>query len=258
MTRIAKCDIETTFIPEDGNILAIKKIFCIGVQINNERVQRFTYLWTPYSDGNLIKALQLINSADRVVFHNGVKFDIPVIRNLLGQITVPVHDTLILAKLMFTEEELYRMDIGIENMPPKLYGSYSLKAFGFRLGVLKEEFEDFTAFSEEMVDYMEQDVLVTTALYDTLVAMPNFPSESVIELENQVAYITFQQENNGFYFDIEKARELYTKYRFEFSGIRRKLQRQFKPLFLPDGPVKTTNKLVRRKRYIKLDNYKGW
>lgn len=256
--RIAKCDIESTFIPEDGNILAIEKIFCIGVQINDEPVQRFTYVWTPYSQGNLKAALALINSADLCVFHNGIKFDIPVITNMLGQITVPCHDTLILAKLMFTEEELRQMDIGIETMPKKLHGKFSLKAFGFRLGLLKEEFEDFSKFSEEMVDYMEQDVLVTSALYDTLVAMDNFPSQEVIDLENTVAYITFQQENNGFFFDIKTAREYYTKLRFEKNSLERKLAKQFRPMFLPEGQPKSNNKIIRRKLYLPTGKDMKW
>lgn len=256
--RLAKCDIETPFIGEDGNILAISKIFCIGVQIDNEPVKRFTYIWTPYSDGNLQAALDLINSADRVVFHNGVKFDIPVISNLLGAITVPTHDTLILAKLMFTSEELWRMDIGIPTMPKKLYGSYSLKAFGYRLGIYKEEFDDFAEFSEEMVDYMEQDVIVTTALYNTLLGMDNFPSDEVIKLENDVACITFQQERNGFYFDIETARALYTKYKFQQSSIERRLQKQFRPMFLPDGKPKSNNSVIRRKLYIPSGKEMKW
>lgn len=255
---LVKYDIETPFIGEDGNILAIPKIFCIGVQYDDQPVKRFTNTWTPYSDGNLQSALSMINAGTLGVGHNVIKFDNPVITNLLGQITIPIHDTLILAKLMFTEEELYRMDLGIPAMPKSLYGSHSLKAFGLRLGILKGLFEDFTTFSKEMVDYMEQDVLVTTALYGTLRAMPNFPSEEVIKLENDVACITFQQERNGFYFDIEKAREYYTKLKFEKGTIERKLQKQFRPIFLPDGPIKENNSIVRRKLYIPSKKELKW
>lgn len=253
------CDIETTLIPDDGNILKIDRIFCIGIAINDNPVQVFTEPYLPHlSDGGLKAALFIINSSDLAIFHNGIKFDLPVLRNLLGQVTTPIHDTLLLAKLVVTQDQLIAMDAGIANMPKDLWGSYSLKAFGYRMGNNKGEFEDFSALTPEMLEYLRQDVIVTRDLYQILIEMENFPPDNVIELENQVAEITFQQERNGFYFDIDTAKELNTKFLFEKYSIDRNLKKQFKPQFVVDGPVKSTNKLIRRKVYIPSKEELKW
>ena len=55
------------------------------------------------------------------------------------------------------------------NMPTKLYGSHSLKAYGYRLGVYKGDFgetSDWKEWSQEMQDYCVQDVKVTEKLCD--------------------------------------------------------------------------------------------
>ena len=52
-------------------------------------------------------------------------------------------------------------------MPTKLYGSHSLKAYGYRLGLHKGDFgedTDWKEWSQEMQDYCVQDVKVTEKL----------------------------------------------------------------------------------------------
>ena len=251
--NIATVDIETTRI--ETSILDIRKIFCIGVKVNDQPTKLYTYIYHPMAEGNLNAALLLINSCDLVVLHNGIGFDLPVLSNLLGDITIPVHDTLILSKLMYTKDQLLAIDMTIPDFPKTLYGRYSLKAFGIRMGIHKGDFEDFTSLTTEMLEYLDQDCVVTYALYQMLLANPAFPKPNVIELENQVAAIIFQQEINGFHFDLESARELNMKLLFEKQTIERSLQRTFKPLFLPDGPVKQTSKLIRRRQYIPNPSY---
>lgn len=257
--NIAYCDLETPFIPKNGNILDINRIFCIGIAINDGPVQVFTDPYLPHlADGSLKMALSILNLSDLAVFHNGLKFDVPILRNLLGKLTVPVHDTLLLAKLTVTQDQLFAMDAGIKDLPKTLYGSYSLGAFGYRLGNNKGDFKDFTKLSLEMVEYLKQDVIVTRELYNVLTEMENFPPPIVIQLENDVAEITFQQERNGFHFNIEMAKELNTKLLFERYSLDRKLQKQFRPMLLPDGPLQTTNKLLRRKLYIPSKQELKW
>lgn len=251
MTAIV--DIETPYIPDDGDVYSIDKIFCIGVKVDEEPTKLFTYLYHPLSSGNLKAALKLINSCSTAVFHNGIRFDIPVITSLLGPITAQVHDTLLLTKMMYTSDQLFAMDPGISTMPKSLYGSYSLAAFGHRLGLYKGEFEDFSKLSTQMLEYLAQDVAVTHKLYTHLIKQHNFPSSTTIDLENKVATHIFQQERNGFYFDIDKARALNTKLLFERGSIERKLQQTFKPMFLPDGTVKEAS--YTRKLYIPDKTY---
>ena len=53
-------------------------------------------------------------------------------------------------------------------MPLQLYGRHSLEAYGHRLKCYKGSFgktTDWSEWSQEMEDYMEQDVVVTTKLW---------------------------------------------------------------------------------------------
>ena len=202
-SRIATWDIETELIPEEG-ILALKKIFCINVKVNDEPVKRFTKFYHKSASGNLKGALKLINSCDYNVGHNILGFDIPVIENLVGEVTSYPLDTLIISKLMFSKDNLLSMDKGVDGMPPSEYGNFSLKAFGHRFGDYKIQFDQFNKLTDEMLEYCDQDVNLTYRLFSFLKSRPNFPESSIIELEQRVKSILVEQQAYGFYFDIEK------------------------------------------------------
>lgn len=257
-SQIATWDIETEFIPDTG-LKCIKRIFCINVKVNDQPIKRFTKLYHPTSSGNLKGALKLINSCDFNVGHNILGFDIPVVENLVGEITSYPLDTLIISKLMFSKDSLLSMDKGIELMPTSEYGNFSLKAFGYRFGDYKIQFDQFNKLTDEMLTYCDQDVLLTQRLFNFLVSRPNFPSADIIELEQRVKAILVEQQDYGFYFDVENANKLATELKFKKLSLEMNLQRIFKPMFLPDGPVKTTNKLIKRRQYIpSTTQLKGW
>lgn len=255
-SRIATFDIETELIPEIG-LKGIKKIYCINVKINDEPVKRFTYLYHPTSSGNLQSAVNLINSCDFCVGHNILGFDIPVIENLVGEITAYPLDTLLIAKLMFSKDRMLSIDYGIKDFPKALIGSFSLKAFGYRLGDYKIQFEEFDKMTDSMLEYCDQDVNLTYRLFKSLQTQ-GLPESQCIELEHQVKCIIQDQEDYGFYFDLEKAQTLSNNLKFKKLSLSMKLKKVFKPMFLPDGPVKQTNKLIKRKQYIPNPNFKGW
>lgn len=136
-----------------------------------------------------------LDSADIIVAHNGIFFDFPVLKRVWG-ITVKksqVIDTLVLSRLY----------------NPSLEDGHSLESWGKRLGFLKTEFNDFSKFSQEMLDYCIQDTLVTKQLYLHLEReMKDDFSEKSKELEHQVAIIIAEQERNGFRLDEKGAMEL--------------------------------------------------
>lgn len=253
--RTAIIDIETPFIPDNGTAMDVDRIFCIGVKVDSEPIKLFTHLYHPMASGNLRTALNLINSCELAVFHNGIRFDVPIIERLIGPIVPRIHDTLLISKLMYTRDQLLAMDPGVPSLPSSYYGSYALKAFGHRLGCHKGDFEDFSKLTTEMLVYLEQDVLLTHRLYTHLLKQHNFPLPHVIDLENEFARICFEQELFGFYFDIDSARTLYTKLMFEKGTIERRLQRTFKPMFLPDGPPKQTKSTIKRRLYLPDPSY---
>ena len=251
--KICTVDIETELIPEMG-VYDITKIYCIGVKINNEPTKLFTYIYHPLSSGNLQAALALINTCDYIVGHNVAKFDIPVLSQL-GTITPKVIDTYLCSSMMYTFNQLYSIDIGIESMPKDLYGSYSLKAFGYRLGDNKIEYEDFSSLSSDMMTYCAQDVDLTYKLYLHLSQQENYPSEILQYLETETAKAISLQEYVGFYVDEPKARELSTSLRFKAMNLKHQLLKVFKPKFLPDGPLVTPAKPRREKVYRPNPDY---
>lgn len=252
--NVCTVDIETPLIPPEGS-LYIDKIYCIGVKSNNEPTKVFTYIYHKDSAGPLKAALAYINSHDICIGHNFAKFDKPVIENLVGAITIPIVDTLIDAKLMFTKDQLFDIDRSM-CVTKDLWGSYSLKAFGYRLGgEQKIEFEDFSLLTTDMITYCARDVDVTYDLYQFLISQENYPPDNVRQLEYAVAAIINEQENLGFHFDIEQARVLSTNMKFKKMNIEHQLQKVFKPKYLPDGnPIVPAN-ARKNKDYVEDPDY---
>jgi hypothetical protein len=247
--KICFVDIETPLIPPEG-LAWIPKIFCIGVKSGDEPVKKYTYLWHELSAGSLLGALKEINRHDYAVFHNGIGFDVPVINRLLGKVTAKIVDTLLLAKMIWTKDQLFDIDNTIEDMPGNIKGGYSLKAFGYRFGDNKIEYEQFERLTTEMIIYMEQDVNLTAKLFWFIVSQANYPNQRTIDLEYRVAEICQTQIQYGFYYNVEKARQLATELRFEKMNLEHSLQKIFKPKFLPDGPIKVPAKRLKRKHYV--------
>tara|TARA_Y100001963_G_scaffold144722_1_gene217237 strand:- start:481 stop:1083 length:603 start_codon:yes stop_codon:yes gene_type:complete len=127
---------------------------------------------------SITTAVQWIQAANTVVGHNIINFDLPLIKRLYPFFEYPpiIVDTLLLSRLY--HPDLYDIDEKFSarkkhkflKLPDKkYYGSHSLKAWGYRLGILKGDFAettDWKEWSQEMEDYCVQDVAVTTKLCD--------------------------------------------------------------------------------------------
>lgn len=157
-----------------------------------------------------------LNDADKIIAHNGIFFDFPVLKRVWG-ITIKktqVVDTLVLSRLY----------------NPSLEDGHSLESWGKRLGYPKTEFNDFSKFSQEMLDYCIQDTLVTKQLYLHLEReMKDDFSEKSKELEHQVAIIIAEQERNGFKLDERAATELLCELKTKLEAHTTSLQSIFPP-----------------------------
>ena len=168
-------------------------------------------------------------SVDVFVMHNGVSFDAPVVNRLTGS-NIPlskIRDTLILSQLY----------------DPSLEGGHSLEAWGQRLGYPKIEFNDFTHFSEEMLKYCKQDVVVTVKLYEHLLPQMKKYSGKSIELEHQVRAIVDKQEENGFTLNIQEASCLVARLSEEATVIEEEMQGIFPPIVTERYSEKTGKRL---------------
>ena len=152
-----------------------------------------------------------------IVFHNGIRFDIPCLKKLVGDRFSfdprdCVLDTLVLARLIYAN--IKDTDIGLMKsgrLPKALYGSHSLKAYGYRMGELKgtygEQEDAWDKFTPEMYEYNKQDVVVTLKLFNKLMSK-GYPLKA-IQLEHDIAWVMAKQERNGFVFDKDAAVKLY-------------------------------------------------
>ena len=198
--------------------------------------------------------IELLENAETVIGHNILSFDIPALRKLFPGRYTPrkdqaVLDTLICTRLIYPD--IKNTDFAMSRtphasaLPFRLYGSHSLEAWGFRLGVYKDTFGKTTNWQEwsrEMQEYCEQDVRVTERLYRMVVAKDY--SERAVRLEHEFRSIIDRQEAFGFCFDRERAVELYGALQEKRVRIKEELQAIFPPvdkgcLFVPKRDNKT-------------------
>ena len=122
----------------------------------------------PMATGHYIHtALQWLETADVLIGHNIVGFDIPIIRKFYPWFNPSgvIVDTLLLSRLY--HPNLLDIDKKSNKIPSKLFGRHSLEAYGHRLGEYKGDFgqgTDWKEWSQEMEDYCIQDVIVTKKL----------------------------------------------------------------------------------------------
>lgn len=211
-------DIET-----DGLLDTTKRFWCGWLY------DSYTDLYTGYTDlDEFFDALNKYGTSGyNIVGHNICKFDIPALKELKGErfefdVRDVCIDTLVLARLIYSN--IKDTDVGLMRsgkLPKALYGSHSLKAYGYRMGELKgtygEQEDAWDKFTPEMYEYNKQDVVVTLKLFHKLMAK-GYPLKA-IQLEHDIAWVMAKQERNGFVFDKDQAVKLYS----ELSGKRQVL-----------------------------------
>ena len=175
----------------------------------------------------------LLDIADRVIGHNIMGFDAPVL-NKVWKTKIgwnKLRDTLIMSRLL----------------NPALEDGHSLAAWGKRLGNKKVEYsriwhwlkgETYDKKSTKPYDepmdnlnkfYCKQDVAVTVELFAKLDAKLADWGESV-ELEHEVAFILTKQEKHGFKFNKKQAQYLLATLNGELADIEGTLQDTFPPI----------------------------
>ena len=214
-------DIET-----DGLLDSVTKVHCLVMKI--EVTNHMSYVEVATTKSEIKTALKKLQKS-HVIGHNVLGFDLEVLNRLYG-LEVPVDqvtDTLILSRLIYPD--IRQEDAAIKRLEPRLWGSHSLKAWGYRLEHYKGEFgneeEDFQELSQEMIDYCINDVELTNILWKNLRA--KLPPEKSVRLEHNIANICYQQEKNGFAFNEEQAIKLYSR----LSKRRDELSEQLKEVF---------------------------
>ena len=222
----------------DGLLESVTKIHCIVAKdIDTQEVFDF-------NPNELEAGLTLLADASHLVGHNSIKFDNAVVKKLYPQWSTKAtqEDTMIMSRLIYPDiktgdfKRHQASQLRLQNWkdagslgdapedtyPAKLIGSHSLKAWGYRLGNFKGDYNGgWVEWSPEMHEYMVQDAEVTYDLYQHLLSKE--PSPQSMILEHRTAWLCAQIERNGFPFDVQAAGSLYGRLSTERETIRREL-----------------------------------
>ena len=152
----------------NGLLHDVSEIHCIAIY-DNTKEATFVFTNQGGSCGPITEALHWLSSADVLVGHNVINYDLPVLRKIYSwfDTDASIVDTLILSRLYHPNMREIDKKRNIARMPLQLYGRHSLERYGYRLQEYKGEFgktTDWQEWSQEMQDYCVQDVKVTTKL----------------------------------------------------------------------------------------------
>jgi DNA polymerase I-like protein with 3'-5' exonuclease and polymerase domains len=197
----------------EANGLEPDKIFCIVAQdVDTKDV--FTFDNTQLDEG-----YALLKSADKLIGHNIIGYDIPVVERIAGidLTNKKIVDTLVLSRLF----------------KPTREGNHGLEGWGYRLGFTKGDFgeqEDaWECYTPEMLEYCKRDVLLNRKVYDALRLESRGFSPTSVKIEHAVAGIIDEQRTNGFLLDVEKVMGLMAMFETKLYDLEKEVQEEFKP-----------------------------
>ena len=195
--------------------LNASKIWCIVAK----EIKGDFYKFGP---DKLDDALELLASADTLIGHNIISFDLPVLKRLYGfRYSGKIIDTLVMSRLYNPVRE----------------NGHSLKTWGYRLGIPKQEQPEFDNYTPQMLDYCKQDVKLNEAVYHYLIDEGSGFSKKSFNIEQLTAAIMSQQEKSGFYFDSKQAMTLLAELKQNMADVEDEVQKTFKPKWVDDKLV---------------------
>jgi len=197
--------------------LKATKIWCI-VAINDDN-KVFTFGPDLIDEG-----VKFLNSAETLIGHNILGFDIPVIKKLTGvdlSKNKKIYDTLTLSRLFNPTRE----------------GGHSLERWGIKLNYHKKESPDFTCYSDDMLQYCISDTKLNKILFNFLKKEGLGFTKQCLEIEHETTKILVQQQKNGFKFDTKKATVLASNLNKLIKQTEDEVHKTFKPRWVEDKMV---------------------
>ena len=175
--------------------------------------------------------VELLRKADRIIGHNILMYDIPVLERFYGPIDTEARDTLIISRLMYPD---------LKNHP---LGGNGLKSWGEHLNCYKTDYSlGFDEYTEEMLSYCVQDVEVSIKIWNAQQKYTN-NNDLTVRLEHKVTGILARQVENGMGFDITMAEQLETELLMERAEIEDTLCQTFLPIVTERWSDKTGKRL---------------
>jgi len=160
---------------------------------------------------------ETFSSCKQLIGHNIIGYDLIVLYKLFKW--RPSKETKIVDTLLLSQILDYN----------RFSGKHSLEAWGEFLGYPKVVHEDWSQFSEEMVNRCETDVLINVKVFNHLVKELNNCSKkdkvkTLLKVEHAVAKWAAKATFNGWKFDLEKAIQLEKEVVASIEEIAAKLE----------------------------------
>lgn len=204
------CDIET-----DG-LDATRVWVIVGYDVDTEE-----YFILDNPDTMKQEAEELFAKYDRIVGHNFIQFDAPVLDKVLG-IQIPhekLWDTLVVSRMRYIAAAGGR--------------EHSLAAWGERLGYPKVEHEDWSKYSKEMLHRCKVDVELNYKVYVKLLKETRGFSKLSLDVEFYMAKMLKDQRDHGFPIDTEAMKKRYREIEEEARTLEDQVLEEFIPVLKP-------------------------
>ena len=206
-------------IEANGLFFDADKIWCIVAIDEHDNIYSF-------EPDKIKEGIELLQKADKIIGHNIIGYDIPLIKKLYNvdlNTDKEIIDTLILSRLSNPVRE----------------GGHSLEKWGYRLGgIQKQQHEDWTTFTPEMLVRCKKDTQINKTLFNYLKKeCIGFSKESIF-IEHETTKILQQQTENGFFFDEKEAMLLLSKINKRKSEVENEVHETFKPKWVDMKEVK--------------------
>lgn len=201
------CDIETNSLDNPD------KIWCVcAIDIDTKKEYSFDLT------SNLQDFLVWSRDVRCWIGHNFISYDAAWLTKLLG---IPIRSSDVIDTLVLSHLLKYRLDEG-----------HSLEAWGDRLGIAKIGLDiDFTKYSEDIIQRCMTDVRINLKLYEFLLSKLDRPEfKEAIDTEMRFAWVCREMHENGFAFDIDKAKEIYAEVEAEVAELDREILAAFPPV----------------------------
>jgi DNA polymerase I-like protein with 3'-5' exonuclease and polymerase domains len=234
-------------VEADGLLDAATKVHCIVIEnLDQDEV-------SVYGPTEVDAALEHLQRADCLISHNGIGYDLPLLRKLYGwapSTACTVRDTLVISRLVLPD--IGALDDRVAAMlrrkaDKKLRGSHSLEAWGTRLGVPKigTGIEDWKEYTPEMQARCINDVRLTKTIWHFL--EPDGCDERAVKLEHHAARVCERITADGVPFDSARAERLEQQLTARRGVLKAELDRQFSKINLNS-----------RKQLITALEARGW
>ena len=169
-----------------------------------------------YGPTQIVEGLACLNSAEKLIGHNIIGFDLPVIKKLHNIDLMEgkkIIDTLVLSRLFNPTRE----------------GGHGLEGWGYRIGMKKIEFEEFEHYTPDMLNYCRNDVILNSKVFNNLKTEARGFSRKSVDIEHESLKIIADQRDYGFLLDIKKASLLVADLTEKINAVEKKVQETFRP-----------------------------